>query len=177
VDQLPFFYPITGPLAFLAAALPLGLAAWEDRRSLRLPNWLLATAVLAGLLVELACRLWLPAWSGRPDQTAGAAAVAWLPPQLAMAAVVLAAMAAFRRLVGGRFGLGDVKCIAACAVFLPAGGLFAMLFLACILAMLWFHALPRPDRRFAFGPFLVLAFAVVDGGLLAARALGWTDWL
>jgi Flp pilus assembly protein protease CpaA len=144
----------------LAAALPLGLAALVDLRSGRLPNKLLLLALLTGGAVQCL-----------------AGGLETMPVQMAFALLAFGGLLGFRHFAGGHFGMGDVKMLGVCAVFLPPLTWAGMLLGACLLAMAWFVARSiappcrgpeseeagRP-RRLPFGPFIWLSF--MAAGLL-----------
>ncbi len=73
---------------------------------------------------------------------------------------VLAFFLAFRKLVKGRFGLGDVKLIAASTMSFGIVGTLLEVLCASFVALLWAVAKVGKDVRFAFAPFLAIGMAV-----------------
>lgn len=109
----------TSSLAFAAGAGVLLLAAAvSDLRRFTIPNWIcLALVVLYAL--RGATALW-----------AGAAPAAWAFPVVPAFVVLAAGAAAFNR---GWLGGGDVKLLAAAALWMPAGQVFDFLTLVALL--------------------------------------------
>jgi prepilin peptidase CpaA len=136
---------LLGTLAALLLA-----ACWFDIRSRTIPNALnLAIALLA---IPFWWSLGLPLW---PDAAL----------QIGVAILVFALFAAAFAL--GAMGGGDVKLVAAIALWLPAQAVFALLFLMSIaggvltLAMYLRHRLARRTERLEIPYGLAIAF----GGL------------
>lgn len=144
------------PLAVLGLALVA--TATVDARTRRLPDLFAVIIAVAALA--------LAALAGRPALIAGIVAAA-----LAAAVLVLIRTIALRAKGDAGLGLGDVKLIAALALWLgPATPI--MVAAAAILGLVATTVTPRADRRRPFGPFIAVgAWAV---GLMAEG--GWTPW-
>lgn len=151
-------------VAYAACSVALSVFDARDRR---IPNALVLVLALSAL-VQMGTQA---PFGG----AAGASVLAfWLGPagaRLAWAAGVIVvaggAELVARNLRGGRhsLGLGDVKLLAAEALWLGEGVLFALA-LACVSAAL-VEGLLRRRRAFAFGPYIALA----SGACLVMRCL------
>ena len=142
---------LLGTLLILWAAACLVWAAAVDLRERRIPNGaVLALAI--GSLAQMAL-----AAGGAPVLSALSGA----GERLACAAVLVAATTAFecfwRASRGGvhGIGMGDVKLLGACALWVGAAVLIVVA-LACLVALCC--ELPRRRLTFAFGPYIALAF-------------------
>ena len=153
----------------LSQALPLavltglaGTGAWLDWRDRRLPNWLCAVTLLAGLTVTAL--------------TAGAVV---LPGHVLHAGLaLLAGMALF---APGLIGGGDAKFYAAVAVWFPLGDGFRLLFaaaLAGLVLILALWGLVWRRQRIAGGltPASPQPRTVPFGVAIAAGALALQIW-
>jgi leader peptidase (prepilin peptidase)/N-methyltransferase len=137
--------PMDGRVAVLQAVMGLGLlfVAVFDLKTRRIPNLAVAIlAITAAAVAALEDRLW---------SSLGAAVAAWV--------FLAGARALFRRLRGrDGFGGGDVKLIAALALWLGADATPWMLLGATGLAAIWARASRvRADQSLAFAPFLALS--------------------
>lgn len=152
---LPVPVQRTGLLVWFAA---IGTSfSITDLRERRIPNGASLVMACGGLMVQGAAFLTDSPLIGLVDPVQG----------LAVAALVLvcgvAGELAWRALHGGAHGMGfgDVKLLAACAVWLGPWTLAAVM-LACICALV--VELPRGRKSFPFGPYIVFA----SGACLAA---------
>ena len=141
-------------IATCALALPAcGLIAWGswvDVRERRIPNaCTLGVAICAAVQMAVQALL-LP--SAPPPLGGVGERLAWAAGALL---ALLALELAWRRLRGSPgLGMGDIKLIAALALWVGAG-IVAVLAVSCLLASA--VALVRRQHEFAFGPYLGLA--------------------
>lgn len=129
-----------GPGLVLLCMVMLCLA-WIDLQTGLLPDALTLPLMLAG-------------WVAGP--------LAVTQALLASASVFLLLAAAahmYRRLRGhDGFGAGDIKCLAALAAWVGVVHALAILWLACVLGILWWVGVSRMRRQsYPFGPCLALA--------------------
>jgi prepilin peptidase CpaA len=128
------------------------VAAWGDIRTRTIPNWLNLTIALAA-----PASWWASGMSPWPDMAI----------QVGIAALVFALFAGAFAL--GMMGGGDVKLIAALALWLPFGPLFDMLLLMAVLGgvltlvMLVLHRLQKAQGQpeIPYGVAIALAGIVV----------------
>lgn|GEM_PF-4171677 len=129
-----------------AAALPVLLyISFHDARTLRIPDWATAALAVGGII------------------TIAAVAPGQLATHLLTAGVVLTLLYGVSegvyRLTGvDALGLGDVKLIAAIAIWLGLSGLLSAIVLASIAGVATCIAMRR--TAVAFGPFLAFGFWV-----------------
>ena len=119
-------------VATAAMAVLMGLTAWYDLKSLRIPNW----CVLAVLAVFLVTGLW-----GLPLETVG-----W---RLLHAVIVLLLGFGLYTVAGGQVGGGDIKMIVALTPFIPGPhvGFVLVVFALLSFAGLLVHRLVRAFLR------------------------------
>ena len=144
-----------------ATAILLGLVlaiAIVDVRSLRIPNWLNAAVLLAGLMTAF---------------VTGYQPFSWVVfSAIAAFAIMWAVAATFRRLRGQTgLGFGDVKFTAAAAAWIGLQGLPVMILVASLTALVFIGsritlgASWQAQDKLPFGPFLGF-------GLLVSWLLG-----
>ena len=142
---------IVVPWLALALLLLLLLAGIEDARTREIANWKNAAIAL----------LALPWWWAN-----GLSGVdmAW---QLSVALIVFALF--FAAFVAGQMGGGDVKMIAALALWLPPGGVLSMLMVMSLLggALTLIFLADRWRRRAAQVPEIPYGIAIAVAGMLA----------
>jgi prepilin peptidase CpaA len=142
---------IVSGACLVALALLLAGAAASDARRLTIPNWLCGAVAL----------LSLPYWAA--SDVALWPAYAW---QLGFALVVFAALAAL--FAAGVMGGGDVKLLAALALWLPVRAYVEMMMLVAVaggaltLALLLRHRLARREGR----PEIPYGLAIAAGAAL-----------
>ncbi|OHD18562.1 MAG: hypothetical protein A2Y38_22770 [Spirochaetes bacterium GWB1_59_5] len=74
--------------------------------------------------------------------------------------VVLFAFLIFRRLVKGKFGLGDIKLISASTMAFGIVGVLVEVFFASLLGVIWAMLALKKGGRFPFAPFLALGMLI-----------------
>lgn len=118
------------------------LASLVDVRHLRIPDvfWLLPLAV-----------------AGFESMHAGALFFAY---RGSAALVVFTALLGFRLLVKKRFGLGDVKFLAASTVATGVLGVFMVLFFASVSGVAYGLAFKRGNKKIPFAPFMAFGLLV-----------------
>jgi prepilin peptidase CpaA len=145
-------------ILILSLAVGLGLAAWFDWRSRTIPNW------LNGAIALLAIPFW---W---------ASGLALWPDVAAQIGVALAVFALFAIAFHfGAMGGGDVKMVAAVALWLPLGAVLKLLVIMSLAGGLLTIALLIPHRvaKAAGQPEIPYGIAIAFAGfwLLSERFL------
>lgn len=153
---------LSGPAWRAAPLVALGLAlladAVIDLRLRRLPDALTAVVAIAGIV--------LAAGRGTSALAAGVLAAA-----ISTGLLLIVRSLSARRTGDPGLGLGDVKLVAALALWLGAATAL-MVGLAAVLGLATAAATRGGDPRRPFGP----ALAVSGWGLGLALELGWTPW-
>ena len=73
---------------------------------------------------------------------------------------ILCAFLVFRRLMHGKFGLGDIKLISASTMAFGVVGVLIEVFFASLLGVMWGLLATKKGARFAFAPFLAFGMIV-----------------
>jgi leader peptidase (prepilin peptidase) / N-methyltransferase len=138
----------------LALSIPLSAIVWTDARRQVIPNALTLLVAIGGAAYALAYR------------------PATLPTVLLAALVTYAVLLAVRAVYFGMrghhgLGMGDVKLLAAAALWVGPAGISWVVLAACasaailILVLRLFGARLDPSARMPFGPHIALGLAVV----------------
>lgn len=76
------------------------------------------------------------------------------------AIVVMCAFLLFRRLMHGKFGLGDIKLISASTIAFGIVGVLVEVFFASLLGVIWAMFALKKGTRFPFAPFLAFGMLI-----------------
>ena len=147
---------IVSAIAFLALCALLFAASVTDIRERKIPNWLVASIVGLWLVWRTAL---IALGAVEPVSLAGSFGGA-----IVFAAGLLIVTAIAERLTGKfMMGGGDIKLLAAVALFLGFNGILVALFVACLISFA--YAAAHLKRGIPFAP------CIMGGTLLAMLAL------
>jgi leader peptidase (prepilin peptidase)/N-methyltransferase len=139
---------------FLPLCLLSGVLALIDLRNGIIPDWLNATIACLGLVKIVAAGGWLSGLEAASEAVI-VGAVFWLLRRLYFA----------RRNIQG-LGLGDVKFLAAAAIWIGVSGVSTLLLVASLTALIVIGVLKFAGQKFTgrtsvpFGPFLAIGLLV-----------------
>lgn len=153
----------------LITAIPLGVAAWVDLHSRRLPNYLLLLALVLGIVSQILQVFMMKGFTFEYLQDDFGVVGIQMLWKAIFTFLVAGALLGFHYLVRGKFGMGDVKMASLCAWFLTPIFWFVMMLVACVLAIARIivglirtrtNGFEHSQIGIAFGPYLFVAFCI-----------------